>query len=79
MATPTTITVNGFALREIRLRSGVDLASFAEQVGVTRSYLSKIELGRNTRVSPQTYAALLVALDIADRRVLLADPHHVAP
>jgi transcriptional regulator with XRE-family HTH domain len=74
--TPTTIEVNGYALREIRVRSGVDMTPFAELVGVTRSYLAKIELGRNRRVSPKVYAAILAALDIRDRRTLLANPHN---
>lgn len=72
---PTTVEVNGYALREIRKRSGVDIARLAEQVGVDRSYLAKIELGHSLRVSPKVYAALLLALAIDDRRVLLAHPH----
>lgn len=75
---PTTIEVNGYALREIRVRSGLEIAPLAEQVDVTRSYLAKIELGHSVRVSPKVYAALLSALGIQDRRVLLADPHRSA-
>lgn len=72
---PTTIEINGFALREIRVRSGIDIAPLAEQVEVTRSYLAKIELGHSHRVSPKVFAALLRALGVKDRRSLLADPH----
>lgn len=75
---PTTIEVNGYALREIRVRSGLEIAPLAEQVEVTRSYLAKIELGHSVRVSPKVYAALLSALGIQDRRVLLANPHRSA-
>lgn len=71
---PTTVEVNGYALREIRVRTGVAIADLADQVGVTRSYLAKIELGHSHRVSPKVYAAVLAALDIKDRRVLLAAP-----
>lgn len=72
---PTTIEINGFALREIRVRSGLEVQPLADQVEVTRSYLAKIELGHSVRVSPKVYVALLKALGIQDRRVLLADPH----
>lgn len=67
--------MNGFALREIRIRSGIEIAPLAAQIGVTRSYLAKIELGHSVRVSPKVYVAVLDALGIRDRRVLLAQPH----
>lgn len=71
----TTIPINGFACREIRVRSGIDIAPFAEQVGVGRPYIAKIELGHSTRVSPKVFAAILTALGVKDRRALLAHPH----
>lgn len=73
--TPTTVDINGYALREIRVRSGIEIAPFAKSCGVTRSYMAKIELGYSERVSPKVYAAILAALHIADRRTLLANPH----
>lgn len=73
--TPTTIEVNGYALREIRTRSGVGVSQLADQVGVQRPYIAKIELGHSQRVSPKVYSAILSALSITDRRVLLANPH----
>jgi transcriptional regulator with XRE-family HTH domain len=76
---PATVEVNGYALREIRVRGGVDIAPMAEQIGVSRSYLTKIELGHNTRVSPGVFNALLQALSLTDRRVLLANPHGNQP
>lgn len=76
MATnPTAIDINGYALRMIRVRSGVGVAELAEQIGKTRSYVAKIELGHNKRVSPETYKALLDALQIEDHRTLLVSPH----
>jgi predicted transcriptional regulator len=75
MSTPTTIEVNGFAMREIRVRSGLGVMDLAKQVGVQRPYIAKIELGHSKRVSPKVFNALLSALSITDRRVLLADPH----
>ena len=73
--TQTTVEVNGYALRELRVRSGIGVADLAAQVGVQRPYIAKIELGHSRRVSPKVYTALLSALSITDRRVLLANPH----
>lgn len=74
-APTTNVTVNGAALREIRIRSGVSVAALATEVGVSRSYLTKIELelGGRRQVSPHVYSALLRALSIKDRRALLAE------
>lgn len=73
--TATTVEVNGFALRELRVRSGLGVAELAERVGVKRPYIAKIELGHSQRVSPKVFNSLLSALSINDRRVLLANPH----
>lgn len=73
--TPTTVEVNGYALRELRIRSGLAVLELADQVGVKRPYIAKIELGHSRRVSPKVYSSLLAALSITDRRVLLANPH----
>jgi len=74
-ATNTTIEVNGYALRELRIRSGLGVADLAREVKVQRPYIAKIELGHSRRVSPRVFAALLTALSINDRRALLANPH----
>lgn len=76
--TQTTIEVNGYALRELRVRSGIGVADLAKQVGVQRPYIAKIELGHSKKVSPKVYNALLSALAITDRRVLMANPHGAA-
>lgn len=73
--TRTTVAINGYALRELRVRSGIGVADLAEQVGVQRPYVAKIELGHSRRVSPKVYNALLSALAIEDRRVLMANPY----
>lgn len=74
-STPTTVDINGFALRELRIRSGVEARPLAEQVGVADSYIRRIETGHTKRVSAQVFKNLLDALKITDRRVLLAAPH----
>lgn len=75
--TPTTIEINGFAVREIRKIAGFNATPFAAEVGITQPHLSKIETGTRTRVTPHTFNALLRALAISDRRALLANPHVV--
>lgn len=71
----TTIEINGYALRELRIRSGLEIATLADQVGIHRASMSNLELGHKQRVSPTVFNALLSALTITDRRVLLAHPH----
>lgn len=78
MSTPTTVEINGFALRELRVRTGLGVADLARQVDVQRPYIAKIELGHSRRVSPKVFNALLSALAITDRRVLMANPHGLA-
>lgn len=73
--TATAIEVNGFAFREIRIRSGIEIAPCAEQIGISRSYLAHIELGSRVRVSASVFARMISALHITDRRALLTDPH----
>lgn len=73
----TTIEVNGFALRELRKRSGLGVAELAGHCSVQRPYIAKIELGHSRRVSPKVFNALMAALVIEDRRALLANPHGV--
>lgn len=73
--TPSAVMVNGAALREIRMRTGISAAALAEEVGVQRAYITKIELGHSKRVSPEVFGKLLRALLIHDRRALMADPN----
>jgi len=70
----TTVEVNGFAIRELRIRAGIGVAELAAQVGVQRPYVAKIELGHSRRVSPRVFNAILEALNVQDRRAVLANP-----
>lgn len=76
--TKPTVEINGFALRELRIRDGRSVQTLAAEVGVQRPYIVKIELGHSRRVSPKVFNALLAAFSINDRRVLLANPHGAA-
>lgn len=74
-ATKTTVEINGFVVRALRIRDGLGVQDLADRVGVKRPYIAKIELGHSQRVSPKVFNALLAAFSIDDRRVLLANPH----
>lgn len=74
-ATKTTVEINGFVVRALRIRDGLGVQDLADRVGVKRPYIAKIELGHSQRVSPKVFNALLSAFSITDRRVLLANPH----
>lgn len=78
MPATTTFEVNGYAIRELRKRSGLGVAELAAQIGVQRAYVAKIELGHSRRVSPKVFTGLLVALSIEDRKAILANPYALA-
>jgi len=70
-----TVEIHGFALREIRTRAGHKPAELAAEVECDRSYIARIELGHNRRVSRVFFFRLVRALDVKDPRSLLADPY----
>lgn len=75
--TGTTVEINGYTVRHLRVREGLGVAELAEAVGVKRPYIAKIELGHSTRVSPRVFNEISRALAVKDRRVLMANPHAI--
>lgn len=73
-STPSTVAINGFALRVIRERTGIKVTDLAAALECDRSYITKIEIGTSKRVSVDFYRRLLEQLAIADHRTLLATP-----
>jgi len=67
-ATVATVGGERLAPREISNRSGIEIKPLAEQIGVTRAYLCKIEMGHSKNVSHDVYVAWVAALGITDRR-----------
>lgn len=65
------VAIDGDKLRELRQLSGETLVGFAPKLGITFQYLSQIERGDRTHVSPPTYAKICDALGLEDRRELL--------
>lgn len=73
-STPSTVAINGFALRVIRERTGIKVTDLANALECDRSYITKIEIGTSKRVSVDFYRRLLEQLAISDHRTLLATP-----
>ena len=75
--TPTTFEVDGTAICTKRMQAGMDVQKLADLVGITDSYLRKLERGDRTRMRPGPYQALRAALN-ATQTELLA-PHPIPP
>lgn len=76
-ATSHTVPINGFACRALRKATNPPLlpAEVAKSIKRDRSYVVKIETGAVSRVSVETFNALVLALGLEDRRAILAFPH----
>lgn len=72
------VDTNGATVRYVRRQLGITVARLAAEVGVSTTYIRRIELGHTQSVSPVVFAALCLALRLEDRRVLLASPRPVA-
>lgn len=70
--------MNGPAIREKRMDLRVEIQDLADEIGVSRAYLCKVELGHSKRVSVTVLDRLEKALKVRDRRALLADPYSEA-
>lgn len=69
----TTFEVNGTAICDKRMEAGLEVKDLAAAVGVSDSYIRKLETGARRRMKPGPYSKLRLALQ-ADRKELLA-PH----
>lgn len=65
-----TFQVNGAALRRHRMRQGLSIKQVASVAGISRSYLSHLEIGARTRMSPGAYVRLREALRAHDDSLL---------
>ena len=55
------------------MRQGLGIQQTAEAAGISRSYLTRLELGTRTRMRPGTFAALRQALSATPDQLLT--PH----
>ncbi|MFG3476406.1 helix-turn-helix domain-containing protein [Streptomyces sp. NPDC047980] len=76
MHQPPTFEVDGDAIREERMRAGLEISDLAERAGISRRYLSHLENGTRKRMRPSRYAALRTALNATDAQLLLAPPRN---
>lgn len=67
----TTFEVNGQAIWDARMHAGLEVKDLAAAVGVSDSYIRKLETGQRKHMKPRTYSRLRVALG-ADSKQLLA-------
>lgn len=74
---PPTFEVNGTAIRTIRMHLGLDLAECSRQAGISKSFLTQLELGLKRHMRPPTYTALRTVLKATDRQLLA--PHEDSP
>lgn len=70
-----TFQVDGAAIRTRRKDLGMSLATCAEAAGISKSFLTELEVGAKQHMRPPTYAGLRTALQIQPHdRQLLAPP-----
>lgn len=67
---PPTFQVNGAAIRKRRMQRGMDPSDLARAVGVTASYITKLERGDRSHMRPGPYVALRAALEADDEELL---------
>lgn len=72
---PTTFEVDGTAICTRRKNAGMDVQQLADKVGITDSYLRKLERGVRTRMKPGPYQALRAALNANEDELLAPHPN----
>ncbi|MEU4736580.1 MULTISPECIES: helix-turn-helix domain-containing protein [Streptomyces] len=74
MHQPPTFEVDGDAIREERMRAGLEISEVAKRAHISRRYLSHLENGTRNRMRPSRYVALRTALNVNDDRLLAPTP-----
>lgn len=69
----TAVPIDGATLRQARIDRGIEVADLARRIGVTRSYVTKLELGHSPRASATVHAALVRVLKPKNRHAFRAD------
>ncbi|MFF2405764.1 helix-turn-helix domain-containing protein [Streptomyces sp. NPDC058092] len=59
-----TFEVDGAAIRELRMSRGIRIADLARTAGISRSYLTRLEIGVRRHMRPPAYVALRTALGV---------------
>jgi len=74
MVRPANPGIRGDVVRRRRIEAGLRVAQLAATVGISAPYMSQIECGRRTTVSPEVFVQIQAALGLVDRRELEAPP-----
>lgn len=72
MHQPATFEVDGAAIRTKRMQAGIEVQVLADAIGITASYLRKLETGARKHMRPGPYVRLRAALNATDDDFLLA-------
>lgn len=68
------IAIDGKKTTEARRNAGLTQLQLATKAGISQSYLSSLELGERSRMSPALYTRLCDALGVTDPSTLMAEP-----
>lgn len=74
----TTFEVNGQVIWAKRMQAGLSVGEFAAQIGISDSYVRKLERGIRKRLGPGPYLRMRTVLRANETELLLApteDPH----
>lgn len=66
----TFFEVDGAAICTRRMQAGLEVQELADEVGITASYLRKLETGARKRMRPGKYVRLRTALKATDAHLL---------
>lgn len=69
-----TFEVDGTAIRELRMSRGIQIADLARTAGISRSYLTRLEIGVRRHMRPPAYVALRTALGVPPEDTQLLAP-----
>ncbi|MDX3230533.1 helix-turn-helix transcriptional regulator [Streptomyces sp. ME19-01-6] len=67
---PTTFRVRGVAINKRRMQAGLSAPQLAALVGVTASYIRKLETGVRECMGPSSYIRLRAVLSATDDELL---------
>lgn len=71
---PTTFQVDGRVIRALRMNNGESVAALADRAGISRSYLTQLELGYREHMRPPKYTALRTAMGLTPNDEQLLAP-----
>lgn len=68
----STFHVQGAAIRARRMDMGLEVSALAAMAGISRRYLSHLEIGTREHMKPSRYVALRKALKATDTDLLVS-------